>query len=149
MLRQLSRTLNTRMYIRDMCTCVCRSARANEYMKDCYYIRANIICARKTSLADVSIIHVRALKYEGVGIASQLGEEEEDEQEAGRAEASTASFITNLFHPVVEMGYCSLRASKVTSMSSTSRYEREIPLSSGRVICTVFDFHLRAIVNIF
>lgn len=93
------------------------------------------LCAQDL-LADVSIIHVRALKYEGVGIASQLREEEEDEQEAGRAEASTTSFITNLFHPVVEMGYCSLRASKVTSMSFTSRYEREIPLSSGRVICT-------------
>ncbi|EFN60252.1 hypothetical protein EAG_03217 [Camponotus floridanus] len=83
-------------------------------------VAANIICARKTSLADVSIIHVRALKYEGVGIASQLREEEEDEQEAGRAEASTASFITNLFHPVVEMGYCSLRASKVTTLQSPS-----------------------------
>ncbi|KYM99080.1 hypothetical protein ALC62_10194 [Cyphomyrmex costatus] len=60
----------------------------------------------------------------GVGIASQLGEGEEDEGDegdgAGRAEASTASFITNLFHPVVEMGHCSLHATKATTSQSPS-----------------------------
>lgn len=36
----------------------------------------------------------------------QRGEEEHRGEEASNA----ASFITNLFHPVVEMGHCSLRA---------------------------------------
>lgn len=139
MLRQLSR-IHT--YVRAYYLCVCRRARANEYVKDCYYSSQYKLYAQD-SLADVSIIHVRVLKHGGVGIASQLREEEEDEQEAGRAEASTASFITNLFHPVVEMGYCSLRASKATSMSSTSRYEREILLSSGRAICTSSSVSIR------
>lgn len=46
MLRQLSYLTHACTSV--ICMCVCRSARANEYMKDCYYIRANIICARKT-----------------------------------------------------------------------------------------------------
>lgn len=75
--------------------------------------------------------HSRGRKEE-----EEEGEEEDDQ--AGRAEASTVSFITNLFHPVVEMGHCSLRASKATSMSSTSRNEREIPLSNNRCLYSVF-----------
>jgi len=34
----------------------------------------------------------------------------EKTKQGERTEASTVSFITNLFHPVVEMGHCSLRA---------------------------------------
>ncbi|KYQ48322.1 hypothetical protein ALC60_12650 [Trachymyrmex zeteki] len=79
------------------------------------------ILGAQYSLADVSIIHVHVLEYGGVGIASQLGEEEKDEGDGvGRAEASTASFITNLFHPVVEMGHCSLHATKATTSQSPS-----------------------------
>ncbi|KYN10805.1 hypothetical protein ALC57_17005 [Trachymyrmex cornetzi] len=101
----------------------CACARANEYVKDCYYSSQYKLGAQYP-LADVSIIHVHVLKYGGVGIASQLGEEEKDEGDerdgAGRAEASTASFITNLFHPVVEMGHCSLHATKATTSQSPS-----------------------------
>ncbi|EGI69060.1 hypothetical protein G5I_02231 [Acromyrmex echinatior] len=118
-LRQLSRTFNTHTDTVHQCAC----ARANEYVKDCYYSSQYKLGAQYP-LADVSIIHVHVLKYGGVGIASQLGEEEKDEGDerdgAGRAEASTASFITNLFHPVVEMGHCSLHATKATTSQSPS-----------------------------
>ncbi|TGZ38418.1 Uncharacterized protein DBV15_06752 [Temnothorax longispinosus] len=84
-LRQLSRAFNTHTRVTDIVATV-------QYKSDAQY-----------SLADISIIHVHVLEYGGVEIASQLGEEEEDEGDgAGRA-VSTASFITNLFHPVVEI----------------------------------------------
>lgn len=147
-LRQLSRTFNTYMHVTDTVhRCAC--ARANENVKDCYYSSQYKLGAQY-SLADVSIIHVHVLEYGGVGIASQLGEEEKDEGDGvGRAEASTASFITNLFHPVVEMGHCSLHATKATSTSSTSRCERGIPLLSGRCLYFIFGFHSHMIINIF
>ncbi|KYM88801.1 hypothetical protein ALC53_02566, partial [Atta colombica] len=113
--------LSSRRYDGKRHRCAC--ARANEYVKD-YYYSSQYKLGAQYPLADVSIIHVHVLKYGGVGIASQLGEEEKDERDerdgAGRAEASTASFITNLFHPVVEMGHCSLYATKTTTSQSPS-----------------------------
>lgn len=76
----------TRTYVSLIsCTGVRMCARANEYVKDCYY-SSQYKLGTQCLLADVSIIHIHVLEYGGVEIASQLGEEEEDEGDgAGRA----------------------------------------------------------------
>jgi len=84
-----TRVFNTRTRV---ITCACAracvrvfaGARSNEYVKDCYYSSQYKLGAQD-SFADVSIIHAHVSEYGGVGIASQLGEEKEgEEDEAGR-----------------------------------------------------------------
>lgn len=125
---------------------MCVDARAQMSTWKIVIIRANISCAHKTRSRTSQSFTYASWSTE----ASELPRSWEKRRRGRRtrsrerAEASTPPFITNLFHPVVQMGYCSLRASKATSMSSTSRYEREIPLSSGRVICTSSSVSIRA-----
>ncbi|XP_024875427.1 uncharacterized protein LOC112456876 [Temnothorax curvispinosus] len=118
--RSLQPISNPELLVLDMC----------QYKSDAQY-----------SLADISIIHVHVLEYGGVEIASQLGEEEEDEGDgAGRA-VSTASFITNLFHPVVEIVRYALPKRQVCP---PRRAVKEEFLSRVVDVCTSFSVSIRA-----
>jgi len=101
-LRQLSRAFNTHSRVTDIAQ-QCACARANEYVKDrCYYSSRYKLDAQYP-LADVSIIHVHVPEYGGVGMASELGEEEKDEGDeedgAGRAKGGIHSVVHYQFVP--------------------------------------------------
>lgn len=123
-------------------------ARANECVKDCYYLSQYKLGAQYPLARTSQSFTYTFWSTEASELPHSRGKKRKKERRS-RESASTTSFITNLFHPVVEMGHCSLRASKATSMSSTSRCERGIPLSSGRCLYFIFGFHSRTIVNIF